>query len=149
MVAIRETFTIRRPIEEVFAFVTDPSALSRWQGSALGASLVGHGPLAKGSQVIERRSILGRTVESTVEVVDYEPPHRFVVKTLSGPIPFEVSQELREEGGETRIDVAVHGTPTGVFRLGSRVVAGAVARQLREDFARAKRILEAGEGEQR
>jgi carbon monoxide dehydrogenase subunit G len=144
VVSVRKSFTIGRPIGEVFAFVTDPAKLSRWQSSAVEASLQGNGPMQTGSRLIERRSVMGRTIESMMEVVEYDPPRRFVVKTLSGPIPFQVSQELSEEDGATRIDVVVQGKPTGVFRFASRLVAGAVERQLHEDFARAKRLLESG-----
>ena len=143
MVTVEETILVERPIEEVFAYFTDPARIPEWQSSALEAHLDGEGPMRAGSTVLEKRKFLGRRMEATMEVLEYEPPHRFRIKASSGPVPFEVSNTLSAAEGGTRIDAVLEGEPGGFFRLGEPLVARAVARELRNNLETLKDVLEA------
>lgn len=143
MLKVEETVVVGRPIEEVFALLTDPARIPEWQSSALEAHLDGGGPMHVGSTVLEQRKFLGRRMESTMEVLEYEPPHRFRVKASSGPIPFDVTNTLSAAEGGTRIDAVLEGEPGGFFRLAEPLVGRAVARELRNNLETLKDILEA------
>jgi uncharacterized protein YndB with AHSA1/START domain len=143
MVTVEETIVVERPIEEVFAYFTDPARIPEWQSSALEAHLDGEGPMRAGSRVLEKRKFLGRQMESTMEVLEYEPPHRFRIKASSGPVPFEVTNTLNAAEGGTRINAVLEGEPGGFFRLAEPLVARAVARELRNNLETLKDVLEA------
>ena len=49
MAPIASSIEIERPLEEVFAYITDPSRLAEWQQSLLSAQSEGGGPLVPGS----------------------------------------------------------------------------------------------------
>jgi uncharacterized protein YndB with AHSA1/START domain len=142
MVTVEDTIVVERPIEEVFAYFTDPARIPEWQSSALEAHLDGEGPMRAGSTVREKRKFLGRRMESTMEVLEYEPPRRFKIKASSGPVPFEVTNTLSAAGGATRIDAVLEGEPGGFFRLAEPLVARAVARELRNNLETLKDVLE-------
>jgi uncharacterized protein YndB with AHSA1/START domain len=143
MVTVEETVVVERPIEQVFAYVTDPARIPEWQSSALEAHLDGEGPMRAGSTVLEKRKFLGRRLESTMEVLEYEPPHRFRIKASSGPVPFDVTNTFSTAEGGTRISAVVEGEPGGFFRLAEPLVARAVARELRNNLETLKDVLEA------
>lgn len=142
MVRAEESIVVERPIEEVFAYLTDLERVPEWQTNVLFLQLQS-GSLRPGAQLVELRKFLGRKIESVVEVTEYDPPHRYTIKTQSGPIPFEISNVLSESGGGTRIDAAVEGEPGRFFGLIEWRVVKAVERELWNSLATLKDILEA------
>jgi uncharacterized protein YndB with AHSA1/START domain len=143
MLRAEESVVVQRPIDEVFAYFTDPATLPEWQASALEAQLEGEGPMRAGSRAVETRKFLGRRMESTMEVLEYEPPRRFTIKTSAGPVPFQVTSDLSEEDGGTLVRSVVEGEPGGFFRLAEPLVVRAVERELRNNLATLKDVLEA------
>jgi len=142
VVRAEESIVVERPIEEVFAYLTDLERVPEWQTNVLFLQLQS-GSLRPGAQLVELRKFLGRKIESVVEVTEYDPPHRYTIKTQSGPIPFEISNVLSESGGGTRIDAAVEGEPGRFFGLIEWRVVKAVERELWNSLATLKDILEA------
>jgi uncharacterized protein YndB with AHSA1/START domain len=142
MLRAEESVVVQRPIDEVFAYFTDPTTLPEWQASALEAQLEGEGPMRAGSRAVETRKFLGRRMESTMEALEYEPPRRFTIKASSGPVPFQVTSDLSEEGGGTLVRSVVEGEPGGFFRLAEPLVVRAVERELRNNLATLKDVLE-------
>jgi uncharacterized protein YndB with AHSA1/START domain len=143
MLRAEESVVVQRPIDEVFAYFTDPATLPEWQASALEAQLEGEGPMRAGSRAVETRKFLGRRMESTMEVLEYEPPRRFTIKASAGPVPFQVTSDLSEEDGDTLVRSVVEGEPGGFFRLAEPLVVRAVERELRNNLATLKDVLEA------
>ena len=142
MVRAEESIFVERPIEEVFAYLTDLEHVPEWQTNVLFLQLQS-GSLRPGAKLVELRKFLGRKVESVVEVTEYEPPHRYTIKVQSGPIPFEISNVLSESEGGARIDAVVEGEPGRFFGLVEWRVVKAVERELWNSLATLKDILEA------
>jgi len=142
VVRAEESIFVERPIEEVFAYLTDLERVPEWQTNVLFLQLQSPGRLRAGARLVELRKFLGRQVESIVEVTAYEPPHRYTIKVQSGPIPFEISNVLSESGGGTRIDALVEGEPGRFFALVEWRVVKAVERELWNSLATLKDILE-------
>jgi carbon monoxide dehydrogenase subunit G len=92
--------------------------------------------------VVETRKFLGRRMESTMEVTEHEPPHRFTVRVGSGPVPFTARNTLSEADGSTRVTTLVEGEPGGFFRLAEPLVARALEREVRNNLATLKDVLE-------
>lgn len=90
----------------------------------------------------EVRTFLGKRIESELEVTAYEPDRRFDLRSVSGPLRFSVSHALEADGEGTRLHVAAEADPGRLFRFAGALVTRQAERQLREDFARLKRLLE-------
>lgn len=129
---------VDRPVEEVFAYLTDPSRLHEWQA---GVVEVRHdGPLRAGSRLVEvRKGPGGKRVEQTVEVAAWEPPRVFDLRILDGPIEVHGDHRLEGVDGRTRITVTAHGRLPGLKRLLRPVLPRVLARHYRT----LKRNLEA------
>jgi uncharacterized protein YndB with AHSA1/START domain len=141
MIRIEFIVEVKRPPAEVFAYLTDPANLPEWQASAIEASA--DGPIAVGTHISEVRKFLGRRMESTLEVTEYEPGAKFSLKTLSGPVPFEVRHTLRADDGGTSLTLVGEGEPGGFFKLAEPLVARQAERQFKGDFETLKELLEA------
>jgi uncharacterized protein YndB with AHSA1/START domain len=141
MIKIEHSLVVNRPVEEVFAYATDPANLPEWQTSALEARV--DGPMQAGATGSIVRKFLGRRMESTVQFDEYEPPRKFGLQAKSGPVPFRVRQTYEPEGEGARINVVLEGEPGGFFKLAEPLVERAIRREMESNFATLKDILEA------
>jgi ligand-binding SRPBCC domain-containing protein len=140
--SIDETVTVQASPAEVFAFVTDPEKGPVWQSSLLEARFDPDGPLQQGTRITETRKLLGRRLESTVEVTELEPDRRFSGKVLSGPFPWEFTYTFEASGDGTRVDFHIEGEPGGFFRLAEPIVVRTVRKQMEADFSTLKELVE-------
>jgi carbon monoxide dehydrogenase subunit G len=138
---MEHTLVIARPPADVFRYLTDVENLPEWQSSAI--EVDAEGPMKAGARFEEKRALLGRTAESTLEVSEYEPDRKFSLRVISGPLPFEVRHTLSPEGGGTRLDWSAEADTSRFPKLAVRLVIGTVERQFKADLARLKSILEA------
>ena len=126
------TIEIARTPEDVFAYLTDVSNLPAWQAGVKSAAL-------RDGRIEESRSLLGRELNTSLEIVEQEEPRLFTLRALDGPVPFTVRHELEQADGGTRLTVAAEGDVPG-FAAG--LLARSAERQFRKDFDRLKEILE-------
>ena len=63
---------------------------------------------------------------------------------VKGAIPLHVQHTLEDVGGGTRLRVVLEGEPGGLLRFAGGAVKRQAQTQLESDFARLKRVLEAG-----
>lgn len=141
MVRVEHELEIDRPPAEVFAFITDPAKVPEWQATALDARLESE-RMEKGARIVEVRKILGRELETTFQVEEYEPDRRYDLGVLSGPVSFRVSQNLERSNGGTKMRILVEGEPAGFFEYAEPEIERRVRRQLEDDFRMLKLVLE-------
>ena len=126
------TIEIERTPEDVFAYLSDVSNLPAWQTGVKSAT-------QRDGRVEESRSIFGRELNTTLEIVDQEEPRLFTLRALDSPFQFTVRHELEPADGGTRLTVTAEGDVPG-FAAG--LLARGAEKQFRKDFERLKQILE-------
>ena len=126
------TIEIARTPEDVFAYLTDVSNLPAWQAGVRSATL-------RNGRVEESRSLLGRELHTSLEIVERDEPRVFTLRALDSPVPFTVRHELEPADGGTRLTVTAEGDVPG-FAAG--LLARRAERQFRKDFERLRQILE-------
>ena len=142
MIRIENTVEIARPPEEIFEILSDIERLPEWQTSAVEAHT--EGPLAEGSRVTEKRRLLGREVDTELEVVAFQPPRRLTLRSLGGPVKFTVDHELVAHGGGAQLRFLAEARPGGLLRLTEPVLARTAEQEFHRDFDRLKELLESG-----
>jgi len=145
--AIREELSvvIDRPMEEVFAFATEPENEPLWQSTSLETEQTSGGPVGVGTTFRNTSKFLGRRIDSTYEVTENEPPRRQCVRATSGPIPGSGCYLFEPAEGGTRFTQRFEAEIGGFFRLAEPLVGRAIRRQMEADMATLKDLLEAGE----
>lgn len=125
------TVSIDRPVEDVFAVLSDVGNASKWSSNTIEETLLTPGPLRKGSR---RRAVIrgfaGRTMQNEAEMVEFEPNRRMVVDVLDAPFPARILIELTPIDGGTRLDWTGTISPRGVLAP----AAGLIARFYRFAF---------------
>ncbi len=139
--------TVNRPIEEVWALLTDPFTIPRFGRSVLGLRKTSPGPTGVGAVWQGRMVVLGSERHVTGVVTEWDPPH---AATWSGTAPgmgsFSLRQTLEVAAGGTKIVRAIDGEPEGIFRMIWPILWLSLKRLTRRDPEIIKRFLEAGRG---
>jgi uncharacterized protein YndB with AHSA1/START domain len=142
MATFAHTVEIARPVEEVFAFLTQPANLPRWQRSLLAVRPHRRGSLRRGVEVTERRRFLGRELETTWQCTEHRPCRRSVIESDEGPVPFRGTFELEpEDVGRTRFTWTLE-TRGAAVRLAGPLAARLTRDELEANTLRLKHLLE-------
>lgn len=142
MIDLVSTTVIERPLKQVFDFVSTPENDSQWQYGTLATAR-----LPKGSDAVQTffRSIghlMGHRNLSTFEVIEFEPNNRYGFKSLSGPVHSRTSYTLEDISGRTRLHVSIQASAPDFFQITERLLSKTMRKQLDENVARLKTILE-------
>jgi len=146
MAPITISTEIARPVEDVFAYVTDPRTMPEWQQGAVRGHM--DGPTTRvGSRCTTVRKIGGREREVTTEITEYDPPHRWADRGIEGPIRaiVAVTVEPLAEGTGSRVSIELDFSGHGVGKLlVPLIVRRQAAGEMPENMRRLKQRLEAG-----
>jgi len=142
MIHIEESITINRPIEEVFAYVSDFRTISQWQSGVVDVRLTPEGPVGVGTRATFVRVFLGRHLEMTAEMLEYEPPTKQTFKTISGPMPTTVSRRFEPTAEGTKVSMVIEAQAGGLFALAEPLVGRSLGRAVEADLGTLKDLLE-------
>jgi len=116
MFTVEQSIVINRPIEQVFAYVTNPNNITKWRPDVLAINGAG-GSVVAGDKFDELVKFMGRKT-FTMQVVEYQPNQREVIQAVSGPgvKPTQTFQFESRDGG-TQLSITAHVRTYGLFRL--------------------------------
>jgi carbon monoxide dehydrogenase subunit G len=129
------TIEIGRPVDEVFAFLSEGENDRRWRSGVLDIRRrSGHGRGAIYEQGV--KGPFGRRVPADYEVTVFEPVRRIGFRAIAGPVRPEGSYELTPVESGTRVRFALRAEPRGLARLMSPMVA----KTMRSEVAQLDRL---------
>jgi uncharacterized membrane protein len=146
METIETTIDIQRPVEVVFAYVTDPRNGPQWQGAIQQAHVTPDGPPTVGTRVTQVVSFLGVKLEPTNEITALEPNRYFSFKGRAGPAALEATIRFEAMGVGTRLSATFQVEPGGLFKVAGPLFASQFKKQSEADLQRLKALLEAQQG---
>jgi hypothetical protein len=145
MAPITASTEVARPAEEAFAYVIDPSTFPEWQQGVVRGHMDG-APTHVGSQCTTIRKIGGREREVITQITEYDPPHRWADRGISGPIRAIVGVRVEPlaDSSRSRVTIDVDFTGHGIGKLlVPLVVRRQAASEMPENMKRLKQRLEA------
>lgn len=143
-VDVRTQIDVDRPRDEVAAFAADPDNATRWYTNIKQVTWKTPRPLAAGSRFEFVAEFLGRRLQYTYEVTEWDPGERFVMATAEGPFPMRTTYAWRDApGGGTTMELRNDGVPSGFKAIAAPLMAAAMRRENRKDLRRLKELLEA------
>jgi Uncharacterized conserved protein len=137
------TIEVARTPEDVFAYLTNVSNLPAWQSGVHTAQIEDAGAPRIGARIRESRHMLGRELNMTLEITEYDTPRVFSLRALDSPVPFIVRHELEPHEGGTLLTVAAVGDAGLLPGFAAGIMARRAEKQFKKDFERLKRLLEA------
>lgn len=142
---IRQSISINQPIKGIFPFVSDLENLVDWSSVVISARRNSSEVIQVGATVRSTIHFLGRWLDITFEVVEYEPDRSLMIKSISGAAScyFDYQFEPDVDGGTIVSQEAGIHLIDGVIEQAEPVITSAVRRQLEYDLLTLKDILEA------
>lgn len=143
MIAFETEVGIDRPVEEVFAFVSDPLNIPRWNSAVEAVDKTSAGENGGASTYsMERKLPTGRAVNE-LEVVASEPPRTFAIRTTAGPTPFLYRYQFSAENGETVMKLEAEVELPGAAAFLPQLARRLVKKGVNDNLATLKEIVEA------
>jgi uncharacterized membrane protein len=143
MINLNVSTMIYRPIRQVFDFVSTPENDFQWQYGTLASASLSEGTGAIGTLFRSISHLMGRRIESTFEVTEYALNKKYGFKSLSGPLHSQTSYTFEIANGSTKITVSTQANLVNLFQVGEGILEKKMKKQLKEDLAMLKEILEA------
>ena len=135
--------TIKRPVEDVFAVVSDFSNGSQWSsGASEPPKKTSDGPIGVGTTWHSIGKAAGRKIESDYEYTEFEP-NRKIVSTTTKPFPITSTITTESVAGGTHISQTIEAQPGGFFRLAEPLVVAITTRQFQSDLDSLRDLMEA------
>src|SRR5829696_10199855 len=140
MLEFENTVYIDRPVDEVFAFLSDFENIPKWNYYVIEVRQLSESLIDVGTTYHQVR----KTDEQDFRITEFEPNHMVAVKTLPQSSPgFERRYTLYEEGNRTRIRDEWK-LNTGRPAILERLAGGRVKSAVAENLAKLKELLEEG-----
>jgi uncharacterized membrane protein len=141
MPSARSQITIRRPVDDVFAFVSDGLNGPAWRSGIVDVALVsGSGLGATYKQGVKGPG--GRRIDADYRVTAFEPNRRIAFEAIAGPVRPTGEFVFEEVPDGTRLAFSLDAQLSGIKKL---LMSGAVQKTMDAEVAateRLKRLLE-------
>ncbi|GAA2028596.1 SRPBCC family protein [Agromyces tropicus] len=134
---------IDRAPRDVADYAADPANAPEWYANIDRVEWLTRPPVRVGSRVAFSARFLGRRLEYTYEVVEFDPGERLVMRTAEGPFPMETVYTWEAAGANaTRMTLRNRGEPSGFARAARPLMTVAMRSANRKDLAALKARLE-------
>jgi uncharacterized membrane protein len=138
--------TIARPVEDVFAVLSDVENVPRWSRNTVEEKLTTPGPLGIGSR---RRAVIrtfgGRTTVNEARMIGFEANRKMVVELIGAPMPARIVIDFIAVPAGTRLDWTVGFWPRGVLKPIAPLIGRLYGWAFQKDLENLRRLMERGE----
>lgn len=133
---------VDRPLKDVFAFVSNPNNMSKWNSAVVSLEQVNPGKVDVGSKFKTVGEMMGRRIEGEMQITAYEPDTKCGFQVTAGPMQVNLTLTFKTVGTGTKVSLNAQGNPGGLFKLAEGVMAGQVKSMMEGNLARLKSVLE-------
>jgi uncharacterized protein YndB with AHSA1/START domain len=135
------TVMIARPIEDVFAFLSDLENIPKWNYAIVETRKISEGPVGVGTTYHQVRSVPSRS-EERLEITTYNPPRQLQIRGQLGPFASRLIYALDAIPEGTRVTNTVELELGGPGRLLERVAVPRVREAVAANLRKLKELLE-------
>ena len=143
MAAMHADIEIRRPIADVFRYLTDlEHTMPATDPSIASVDKTGPGIFGPGTTFVVRQPMLGRMSEQTMTVLGAEPNRSIEMEAALGPVRPRFTLRFETSAAGTRVTFDGDSRPVGPFRLIPFVMDRVGQRNWRRRLGLIKKVLE-------
>jgi len=132
---------VNRPVDQVFAWLTNPDNQGKFDKSSLKMEALTPGPWRTGTQFRELRDLGRRKTEVLSEIAELIPNRRFIIRSKTGP-GWLGTWDLEPEGAKTRLHWTGQLTMNGFGRLLEPLIGRQMRAQIDRQFASLPHLIE-------
>jgi uncharacterized membrane protein len=142
MAHFKTSIVIHRPVETVFALVSNYQNSPLWVTGALEHRKMSPGPIGVGTVIRTVGHFMGQRVETTRTVIAYEPNARYAFRSEYRQVPFTITLVFEPLRNGTQLTATVEGEPAGLYKAAMPLILSLIRQQLDGDLRRLKKLLE-------
>lgn len=132
---------INQPIEKVFSYITEVENHTAWQAGIKEARVSPAGPIALGSMYTYTSEVMGRKMETALQVSQFEINRKWAIKTTGVPTPVETVYQFEPSGAGTQLTVSME-LSGGYPAMAEGAIKAQLQKSMDEQAARMKQMLE-------
>ena len=144
MSSVTNRITIGRPIDDVFAVMTDVDKTGTWFPGDVAEHWTSPPPHGLGSTRHAVVTMFGRRQENDAVTTEYDPPHRAAMKGTTPNAPFVVTLTFATTADGTHVEVVSEIALHGVARVFGPPFAIVYGRMWSRGLATLKQMMESG-----
>jgi len=133
---------IDKPVHDVFAFITNPQNMSKWNSAVVSMEQLTPGAVGVGTKFKNVGEMMGRRIEGEMQVTEFEPDAKYGFQMNAGPMQINMVMTFKTVGTGTKLGLNAQGNPAGFFKLAEGVMSGRVKTMMEENLERLKSVLE-------
>jgi uncharacterized protein YndB with AHSA1/START domain len=137
--------TINRPVEDVFAVLSNVENTAAWYPAEVTEYWTSDGPVGVGSTRRAEGKAYGAKTVNDAEVTVYQPYDALGLRSISAPVPFEMSFRFTPVTKGTEVTWVTELRPAGMYRLIVPLTFGLHSRLGRRGMENLKRLMETGQ----
>jgi len=142
MPTISFNITINQPADKIFDYVTSVENHKAWQAGIADAKVTPAGPVAVGSTYVYTTEVMGRKIESKMQVSALEQNKKWAVKTVGVPNSVETVYLFEPAGSGTKVTISMD-VPAGAYPAPAEaMIKQQMQKSLEEQCNRIKQMLE-------
>jgi carbon monoxide dehydrogenase subunit G len=142
MPIIEASVNVSKPVEKVFEFITNFDNQKKLNNML--TDIIVSGPVAVGTKVKYKGTVMGRAFETENEIVTLEPNQKLGIKTKAAPPASDVTNTylLEDTGGGTKLTAQMDTVITGGFPGVEEMVKNQLISTLNQTLAAMKQAIE-------
>ncbi len=141
MAVISSSTMINQPVDKVFNYVVAVENHKAWQAGIQDARVNPPGPVAVGSMYIYTSQVMGRKMETQMQVTALVPNQTWAIKTVGIPNSVETVYLFESAGAGTKLTISMD-VPAGAYPAAAEgMIKQQMQKSLVEQGARVKQLV--------
>ena len=133
---------IKRPINEVFDFVSRAENMPKWAEKIVDAAQTSEGAIEVGTTCYVTVRAMGHEARQDFVVTECVEDTTYAAKSTSGPVHMETRYDLESTQEGTKVHATVVANMGGLMAVAGPFLARKMKKQFEEDHANLKLLLE-------
>lgn len=142
MIRVMISIDIHRPAADVFSYITNFTNNPKWQSGVLETYFTTDPPLRRGSAYTQVERFFGRKIESTFEVIGYEPGRLIKAAGKTRPLSLVITRMIEQAGEGSKLTTIVEGDTIGLIKFAEPLLQKRMHTSIEKDCKKLKKLLE-------
>jgi len=139
-----ETVTIQRPVEEVFAYMSNAENDAKWRTNVKEIRQVTEGEKGVGTeyrQVV--KGPMGKGLDADLRYTEFKPNERVAFETIAGSVrPSAVIEFKALSADSTQVHMHMTWVPEGGAKAGAPMIKRMIEKDLKASYANLVKMME-------
>ena len=142
MTTVSASISINQPVDRAFDYMIDVGNHKAWQAGILNASVTPPGPIGVGSTYHYTTEVMGRQMETHLEVTACEKNQKWSVKTTGVPLSVEMDYLFEAVDNNTKLTISME-LAGGYPAAAEAMVKQQTQKNFEDQCTKIKQLLEA------